>query len=49
MIHKVHKIWEDKQIASALLMDVKGVFDHVSQAKLVQRMADLGIDDDLIG
>ena len=49
MIHKVHEIWEDKQIAGALLMDVKGAFDHVSRAKLVQRMADLGIDDDLIG
>lgn len=24
MIHKVHKIWKDKQIAGALLMDVKG-------------------------
>ena len=30
-------------------MDVKEIFDHVSQAKLVQRIADLGIDDDLIG
>ena len=30
-------------------MDVKGAFDHVSRAKLVQRMADLGIDNDLIG
>ena len=25
-------------------MDVKGAFNHVSRAKLVQRMADLGID-----
>ena len=48
MIHKVHKIWENKQTAGALLMDVKGAFDHVSRAKLVQRMADLSIDNDLI-
>lgn len=30
-------------------MDVKGAFDHVLQAKLAQKMVDLGIDDDLIG
>ena len=29
-------------------MDVKGAFDHVSRAQLAQKMADLGIDDDLI-
>lgn len=29
-------------------MDVKGTFDHVSRAKLVQKMADLSIDNDLI-
>ena len=49
MIDKVHKVWEDRQIAGALLIDVKGAFDYVSRAKLVQRMKDLGIDDDLIG
>ena len=49
MIDKLHKVWEDRQIAGALLMDVKGAFDYVSRAKLVQRMKDLGIDDDLIG
>ena len=32
IIHKVHEIWEDKQIAGALLMDIKGAFDYVSQA-----------------
>ena len=30
-------------------MDIKGAFDYVSQAKLVQWMKDLGIDNDLIG
>jgi len=30
-------------------MDVKGAFDYVSRAQLAKRMADLGIDDDLIG
>ena len=49
MIHKVRKTWEDKRIARTLLMDVKGAFDYVSRAKLVQRMNELGIDNDLIG
>ena len=48
IIHKVYKTWEEKQVAGALLMDVKGAFDHVSRAKLAQRMANLGIDNDLI-
>ena len=36
MIHKVYEIWEQKQIVSALLIYVKGTFDYVSRAKLVQ-------------
>lgn len=35
MIHKVYKVWKDKQIAGALLMDIKGAFDYVSRTKLV--------------
>ena len=49
MIHNVYKTWEDKQIAEALLIDVKGAFDYVSRAKLVQKMKELDINDYLIG
>ena len=49
LIQKVQETWESQKIAGALLMDVKRAFDHVSRAQLAQRMADLGIDDDLIG
>ena len=48
-IRKVHKMWENKYIAGALLIDVKRAFDYVSQARLVKRMANLGIIDNLIG
>ncbi len=48
MIHKVYKIWEDKQNTKALLMDVKRAFEYVSRAKLVQKINELGIDDDKI-
>lgn len=36
MIHKVHKIWDDEQITDVLLMHVKGAFNHIFPAKLVQ-------------
>ena len=36
IIQKIHKIWEDKEIAGALKIDVKWAFNYVSQAKLVQ-------------
>ena len=49
LVQKVQDIWTDRQRAETLLMDVKGAFDHVLRAKLAQRMADLGIDDNLIG
>lgn len=49
MVDSVHKIWNQKKIAGALFMDVKGAFDYVSRVKLAQRMKELGIDNDLIG
>ena len=49
MIHKVHEIWESKQVAGALLIDVKGAFDHVFRAKSAKKMADISIDNNLIG
>ena len=49
LVQRIHEIWENKQIAGALMMDVKVAFDRVSRAELVQRMADLGVDNDLIG
>lgn len=49
LIQKVKESWERREIAGALLMDVKGAFDHVSRAHLAQKIADLGINDDFIG
>ena len=47
-IQKVQEAWKDREIAEALLMDVKGAFDHVFRVQLAQRMTDLGINDDFI-
>lgn len=49
LVQQVDNSWENKKIAGALLMDVKGAFDHVSRAELVKKIIELGIDDDLIG
>lgn len=49
LISKFQESWEQQKTAGALLINVKGAFDHVSRAQLAQKMADLGIDDDLIG
>ena len=36
-VQQVHKIWENKKIAGALLTDVKGAFDHISGAELAKK------------
>lgn len=37
-----------KELASILFMDVKKAFNHISKTKLVARMLELKIDEDLI-
>lgn len=48
LVQKVEDIWKNWQIAGTLLIDIKEAFDHILQAKLAQKMADLGIDNNLI-
>ena len=48
LVYKVEGFCAEKKLATALFMDVKGAFDHVSQTKLVERIIELGIDGDLI-
>lgn len=49
LIQKVQKAFENWKIVGALFIDVKEGFDYVFWAKLVQKISDLGIDNDLIG
>ena len=49
LIQKIQAVWQNRKIAGALFMDVKGAFDHVFRVQLAQKMYELGIDDDLIG
>lgn len=46
LVHAVQERWEEKKLAAALFMDVKGAFDHVSRGQLLTRMIELGIDGD---
>ena len=48
MLHKMQKIWSRKRLAEALFMNVKEAFDHVNSDKLICRMQEMKIDDDLI-
>jgi len=47
LIQTVHEAWNQKLLAAALFMDVKGAFDHLDPTRLIRRMREIGIDDDL--
>ncbi len=48
LVHTVQEKWQEKKVAAALFMDVKGAFDHVSKDQLLTQMIELGIDGDLV-
>ena len=48
LVHTVQEKWEEKKLAAALFMDLKGAFDHVSKGQLLSRMIELGVDGDLV-
>ena len=48
LVYTIQNKWEEKKLAAALFMDVKGAFDHVSKGQLLTRMIELGIDGDLV-
>lgn len=48
LVHKVQENWQEKKLANALFMDVKGAFDHVLRGQLPTQMIEFGIDRDLV-
>ena len=48
LVHTVQEKWEEKKLAAALFMDVKGAFDNVSKGQLLNRMIELRIDGELV-
>lgn len=48
-IQKEEKKISQRKIIGALFINVKGVYDYISQMQLVQSISDLKINDNLIG
>ena len=48
LVYTVQEKWEEKKLAAALFMDVKGAFDHVSKGQLLTQMIELGVDGNLV-
>ena len=48
LVYVVQESWEEKMLAAALFLDVKGAFDYVSKEHLFTRMVELGTDRDFV-
>lgn len=48
MVHTIQEKWVEKKLARALLIVVKGAFNHVSWSQLFKCMIELAINRDLI-
>ena len=48
LVHNVQETWEEKKLAAALFMDVKGAFDNVSKGQLLNQMIKLEIDGNIV-
>ena len=48
LVHTVQEKWEEKKLAAALFMNVKGAFDHVLKGQLFTRMIELGVDGNMV-
>ena len=47
LIHDIQMAKQDKKVTSALFIDVKGAFDHVSANQLIKICIDLGLPKSL--
>lgn len=48
LVYKIKEFWTEKKLATALFMDIKRAYNHVSKTKLYKKMMKLGIDGNLI-
>lgn len=48
LVHTIQEKWQEKKLAAALFMDVKGAFDHVSKEQLLTWMIELGVNGSLV-
>jgi hypothetical protein len=48
LVQGVYNTWAQRQMAGALFIDVKNIFDHIAAARLIEWIIELGVDQDLI-
>ena len=48
LVHTFQENWEEKKLAAALFMDVKGAFDHISKKQLLTQIIELKLDGGLV-
>ncbi|EED11676.1 reverse transcriptase, putative [Talaromyces stipitatus ATCC 10500] len=48
LVEEIHQAWANGKLAAALFMDIKGAFDHVVLARLIEVLREAGVDGDLI-
>ncbi|EED14170.1 reverse transcriptase, putative [Talaromyces stipitatus ATCC 10500] len=48
LVEEIHQAWANGKLAAALFMDIKGAFDHVVLARLIEVLREASVDGDLI-
>ena len=49
LIHEIQSRQKKDEKAAALFIDIKDAFDHVFKKKLIERITNLKLDEDLVG
>ena len=47
-IQNTHESWELQQLVGVLFLDIKGAFDHTNPSRLINRLIEFNLDEDLI-
>ena len=47
LIQNTHEAWKLQQFIGALLLDVKGALNHVSPSRLIGRLIESNLDEDM--
>lgn len=48
LVYTVYKKWVEKKLATALLINIKGVFDHILKWQFLNGIIKLDIDGDFV-
>lgn len=48
LVDTVERAWKEKKVVGALMLDVKGAFDHVNRKRLLELLKELGLPGNII-